>query len=288
MRPEAEVDPVAVPVEGERLRARGRRCPCTISTLYFSPMPSKRREGLVHRDLVADEGQVGLDGLVGRLLDLLEVLRREGRLAREVVVEAVLDRRADGDLGARVELLHHARHHVRRVVARHLERLRAPGGDDLELRVAVELAREVDRLRRRASRSRRPWRGRRRSRSSRSRGRSCPAAPPSGCRRGASPSRGRTWRHAYLRSREKASTGSARARRAPIKRGTAIGNSPLAAAGPVRLELPTVYRVKPTVPGADLVAYDCIGSQEVPAAQADRSVRGVPRAAVQPDAPGAR
>ena len=145
MGPEAEVDPVAVAVEGERLGPLGGDVLDDLDLVLLA-LPLEERERLLHRDLLADEGVVGGDGLVGGLLDLLEVLGREGRLAGEVVVEAVLDGRADGDLGARVELLHHAGHDVGGVVARHLERLGVPGGDHLEPDVAVERAGEVHRL----------------------------------------------------------------------------------------------------------------------------------------------
>ena len=51
----------------------------------------------------------------------------------EVVVEAVLDRRADRDLGPRVELQHRLGHHVGGVVADQLERLGVAVGEDLDL-----------------------------------------------------------------------------------------------------------------------------------------------------------
>ena len=145
VRPEAEVHPVAVLVEGERLRPLRDDVVDDLDLVLLAE-PLEERERLLGGDLRADEGQVGLDRVVGRPLDLLEVLGRERRLAREVVVEAVLDRGADRDLGPRVELLDHARHHVGRVVTRDLQRLRALRGVDLELRVGLEGAREVDGL----------------------------------------------------------------------------------------------------------------------------------------------
>ncbi len=144
VRAEAEVHPVAVPVEREGLRAAGGDVLHDLDLVLLAEL-LEERERVRHRDLVADERQVPRDLLVGRLLDLLEVLRGERRLAREVVVEAVLDRGADGDLRAGVELLDHAREDVGGVVAGDLQRLRALRRDDLELRVLVERAREVHR-----------------------------------------------------------------------------------------------------------------------------------------------
>jgi hypothetical protein len=46
-----------------------------------------------------------------------QVVGRERLVAGEVVVEAVLDRRADGDLGAGEQLLHRLGQHVGGVVA---------------------------------------------------------------------------------------------------------------------------------------------------------------------------
>ena len=72
---------------------------------------------------VALEGLVGGDVLGHLRLDALEVglgdVRALGEL--EVVVEAVLDRRADRDPGARVELADRLGHHVRGVVADQVE-----------------------------------------------------------------------------------------------------------------------------------------------------------------------
>mmetsp|Transcript_242 Transcript_242/g.520 ORF Transcript_242/g.520 Transcript_242/m.520 type:complete len:650 (-) Transcript_242:126-2075(-) len=72
---------------------------------------------LLARDDLLHEGQLLLDDLVHLLLDPPQVfvLERLGRV--EVVVEALLDPRADGDLRALVERLHRHRHHVRRRVA---------------------------------------------------------------------------------------------------------------------------------------------------------------------------
>jgi len=70
--------------------------------------------GLLPGDHGAAEGRVLLDDLEHELLDPAQVLLGEaGARLVEVVIKPVLDRRADGDLGARKEALHRIRHHVR-------------------------------------------------------------------------------------------------------------------------------------------------------------------------------
>ena len=66
-----------------------------------------------------------VDDLAHRRLDALEVFGSERLGALEVVVEAVLDDRADRDLRAGKEPLHGLRHEVRGRVPEHLEPLRA-------------------------------------------------------------------------------------------------------------------------------------------------------------------
>ncbi len=70
---------------------------------------------LFGRDHLPLKRKVGRDDLAHPLLDLLQVLRRQCAGQVEVVVETILDRWADGDLGLPGEQLHHRlRHHVRR------------------------------------------------------------------------------------------------------------------------------------------------------------------------------
>ena len=47
----------------------------------------------------------------------------KGCVAREIVIEAVLGRRAEGDLGAGIKLLHRLGHDMGAVVADHLQRI---------------------------------------------------------------------------------------------------------------------------------------------------------------------
>ena len=63
--------------------------------------------------------------------------------AVEVVVEAALGRRSEGDLGAGEQLLHRLGQHVRGVVAQQLQRVLVGLGDDLQLGVGGDGVAEV-------------------------------------------------------------------------------------------------------------------------------------------------
>ncbi len=97
--------------------------------------------GAVH--LVPDKRIVGLRHLGHPRLDLLEVLGREGTRHLEVVVEALVDRRAEPDAGRREDLAHRRGHDVRRGVAQHVERLAIPLGEDRDRRIAADREHEV-------------------------------------------------------------------------------------------------------------------------------------------------
>ena len=95
--------------------------------------PARR---LVARPDLAGDRLVAVDDLASSCaLDLGEIVGRERLVAHEVVIEAVLDRRAEGDLGAGIELLHRLGQHMGAVVAQQLQRVRVRAGDDLDLGV---------------------------------------------------------------------------------------------------------------------------------------------------------
>ena len=76
----------------------------TSSTLYGSSSAAKRCRGLVARDLLAAPSvRPSFSSRSDLLLDPLEILLADRLGEVEVVVEAVLDRRADRDLHARIE-----------------------------------------------------------------------------------------------------------------------------------------------------------------------------------------
>ena len=109
------------------------------------------------RDVAARELLLGGDVGAHRLLDRLQVGLGDLDLGREleVVVEAVLDRRADRHLGPGVELLHRLGHHVGGVVADQVERLGVAVGEDPDLGAVGERRGEVAQLAVDADRQRR-------------------------------------------------------------------------------------------------------------------------------------
>ena len=96
-------------------------------------------------------------------LDRREVLGRERPLVREIVVEAVLDHRADRHLRVGKQLLHRVGEQVRGRVAQDLEALGILVGDDGERRRRGRSRTRCRRACRRPCRPARPWRGRGRS-----------------------------------------------------------------------------------------------------------------------------
>ncbi len=118
---------------------------------------------LVLGEVPAPEGLALLDDPLIDLLERLEVLRGERGLDVEVVVEAVGDRRADAEPGARVDLLHRLREHVRGGVPQHGEAVGRVDRHRLDDRAVGERGGAGRAARRRPGRRRRPA-GRRRGR----------------------------------------------------------------------------------------------------------------------------
>jgi uncharacterized protein (DUF2342 family) len=117
----AEVEEVARPVAADQL---------VVGRLLVDPV---QLVGLVQLGEAADGLRVGQqllleavaagDYLRHALLDRLQVVLRERPGQVEVVVEAVLDRRSAGVLGAREEVGHRRRQDVGRRVPQHVERV---------------------------------------------------------------------------------------------------------------------------------------------------------------------
>jgi len=70
--------------------------------------------------LEAFQGQIGLDDLLHLILDLFQIIGREGVFAVKIVIEAILDRRTDGQARLREQLFDGVRQDVRRGVAKGL------------------------------------------------------------------------------------------------------------------------------------------------------------------------
>ena len=94
------------------------------SILNASPFFSNRLFASSRETDALRERLVAGDDLAHALFDRREILGRERLVAEEVVVEAVLDHRANGDLRSRPERLHGFGENVRCVVADQFERAR--------------------------------------------------------------------------------------------------------------------------------------------------------------------
>ena len=143
MRAEAHVEPVALLVDRDDLVLGQLVGPLGFELLAVLDEVVLDLGAVPHRPL---DRQIAVDDLAHPLLDLGEILGREGLLADEVVIEAVLRRGTERDLRSGVELLHRLGQHVRRVVAQQLERVRVARCHDADLGVAIDHMGEVDHL----------------------------------------------------------------------------------------------------------------------------------------------
>ena len=98
------------------------------------------RHGSLRERLVAG------DDLAHALFDRREILWRERLIAEEVVVETVLDHRANCDLRAWPKRLHGFGKDVRCVVADQFERAGIVARDELERNVTIDRISEIDKL----------------------------------------------------------------------------------------------------------------------------------------------
>ena len=149
VRAAAQVQEGAVPVQRDRLHPLIALQVLDQLDLVRLVLGAEALDRLVGAGLGSLERLVGLDVRRHPLLDSLQVVLRRANAVREleVVIEAVLDRGADRDLGAGPEVEHRGRHHVRRVVSKQPQRLGLGArGDDLDLGAVGERRGEVAQL----------------------------------------------------------------------------------------------------------------------------------------------
>ena len=113
------------------------------SSLKVSPLSANSFFAVVAVHDLASERGVARDDFAHLGLDDRQILRRERLVAREIVIEAVLDHRPDGHLRAGVELLHGFRHDMGRVVTDQRQRLLVFPGEDADLGVGLDRLGEV-------------------------------------------------------------------------------------------------------------------------------------------------
>ncbi len=144
----AQIGEGAVAVQGDA-RALGER----VDELDLVGLPALEEvlDGLLPRDLALHEGIADLDDVGHDPFELAQILVGERVLGVEVVVEARVDRRADGELGLGPDALDRVGEHVRRgvpqlvdgfdrsLVVSHEEGLTQTGGPH-EIKLARDLA----------------------------------------------------------------------------------------------------------------------------------------------------
>ncbi len=144
VRPTAQVLPfVAVLVDGDRFGSRQVADDLGLVGL------ADRFEMLDRFGAVPDLARdlfIAVDDFAHALLDLRQVVERERLFAREVVIEAILDRRPDRHLGAREQLLDGLGQDMGRVVPDHFEHFGGFAGQDFQFAGVRQFAVEVQQL----------------------------------------------------------------------------------------------------------------------------------------------
>ncbi len=138
MRSPAEVDEPVVAIGGDLLASAHLALIDVLDDLQFELVVREHVERLFTGHGHPLEGLILGDYLRHPGLDLFQVLGGEGLGDLEVVVEAVLDRRADGEGGAGEQVEHRLRHHVGRRVPEDVQALGAVQRDDFEVSTLVD------------------------------------------------------------------------------------------------------------------------------------------------------
>ena len=117
VRTAAQVLPVAVPVHAQRFVAGDRLDQLDLVGFVIVFVMLDRAVALPH---LGGDGIAAVDDFLHLLFDLAQIFGGEGLGAVEIVIPAVVDHRADGDLGVGPDLLHGAGHDMGQVVAHQL------------------------------------------------------------------------------------------------------------------------------------------------------------------------
>ena len=114
MRPAAEVDEFPLTVERNR-----RGIVEAVDQLHFVAFPAflEKFDGVLLGQLAAGNRQTTFHDLDSARLDLFQIFRRERTVESEVVIEPIVQCRADRQLGRREHFLHGLRHDVGAAVA---------------------------------------------------------------------------------------------------------------------------------------------------------------------------
>ena len=141
MRPAAQVQEGTVAVDRDHLVVLELLQPLELEGIVGEELPA-----LLLAHAAALEGIVGGDDVAHAGLERLQVFGREGFVHLEVVVEAVLDRRAEADARGGMQLAHRGGEYVRGGVAQYRQGIFVPAGEDAHLRVLRHRASQVHRF----------------------------------------------------------------------------------------------------------------------------------------------
>ncbi len=140
VRAAAEVEPVTLLVNLERLVGRNGVDQLDLEILA---LVAEDFLGLLARPDFLGEGFVARNDLLHLFFDDGQVFQRERLVAEEVVIEPVLDHRADGDLRARPQRLHRFGEHMRGVVPDQFQGARVLARDEFDLGVALDRVAQI-------------------------------------------------------------------------------------------------------------------------------------------------
>ncbi len=129
MRAAAQVEPFALLIDIDVVALWDRVHQLDLEGFAFA---GEEFLGLVAAPDLLGERLICGDDLAHLRLDLLQIAGSETLLAVEVVIEAVVDDRADGDLRAGEQFLYRVGHHMGGVVADEFQRFRVIASDDLD------------------------------------------------------------------------------------------------------------------------------------------------------------
>ena len=135
VRAAAEVVELSLAIDTQRLACRQSGNDFTLVPFAPGFEVADRVVALPHFTL---DHFVPRDDLLHAFLDLHEVLRRERGFTLEVVVEPVLDRGADRDLGLGIKFLDGLGQDMRRVMPQQLKCRRVIAGDDLDTCIVLD------------------------------------------------------------------------------------------------------------------------------------------------------
>ena len=143
MGPPAQVDVAVLGIKADRLHLGGEIV--DQFDLVVFPLLLKELHRLFTAHLAALEGDVRRRNLPHPLLDLFEVLRREGLRIFKIVIEAVFDRGPDAHLNAGEGVLDRLGHHVGHAVPENGESFGRIDIDRLDNGIGVQTLAQIDR-----------------------------------------------------------------------------------------------------------------------------------------------